>query len=383
MIRFLPDTWLDVVMRPLDMAAPEANSYVEIAAPDIRLAAAMFLAVAVLLVWRRRAGGGAAPVLWLLLLLAISMAIWLDTTGNGRYFIVWLVLLGPLCIGLVRLLPIGNARKLVLGGSLVGLQLLALAGNSPWGSWTWVQWKDPPYFQIEKPPQEPATYVTIANISYSLLAPQFPPGSRWVGLGGGVAPRDRPLVDKILSTSPNLVLLAPALPAATLDNGQPGESATQALGRLLQPHGLSLKVGAQCRHLASEGMLRLTHRKGDVPPETAGKHGFWLCPIEFRPEGIAAPKEVAQPVRELFETMERMCPRFFAGSGAPMAINSGWLKTYDSDTKIYLMDDGKVYYKFWRSLSAVEVGTRDDVVAGRATVDCANIRAPNWRRGGP
>jgi hypothetical protein len=382
-IRFTPDNWLDVLMRPLDMIAPEANTYVEIAAPETRLAAAVLLAGLVLVLWRRRAAQG-KPTLWLLALLAVSTAPWLATTGNGRYFIVWLVLLGPLCMGLIRLLPMKGERKLLLGGGLIAAQLFVLTQNPPWESWAWLRWTDPPYFQLDPPPAEPATYVTIANISYSLIAPQFPPQSRWVALGGGVAERDQPAVDKLLATSVRLTLIAPALPSQTLADGQPAEAAADALGKLLRPHGLSIRPGAQCRLLASDGMARIGERQGShAVDRSVKKWGFWLCPLEYRGRPETAPIDGDPAVNAVFEAVEQQCPRFFPAGAVPMKINGGWLKNYDSDTKLYVLDEGPVYYKFWRSLNAVEVGTRQSVVEGKASIDCAKIRAPNWRHGGP
>jgi hypothetical protein len=382
MIRFMPDDWLDVVMRPLDMVSPESNTYVEIAAPDLRMAGVMLLALAVLLLWRRRAAASHAT-LWLFALLLASTAMWLATSGNGRYFIAWLVLLGPLSIGLVRMLPGSVSSKVAMAGGLVALQLVLLFLSSPFGNWTWVDWRDPPYFQVDPPPARPATYVSIANISYSLVAPQFPAGSRWVGLAGGVAKRDEPMVKQLLATAPDLTLFAPALPGQTLPDGQPTEAAIEALGRLLQPQGLVLRTGAPCSHLFSRGMMQISRRYSAAPPDPARKYGFWLCPLDYRPGPAVQPPPVDPQVDAVFRAVQEACPRFFAGTDRPMKINGGWLKAYDSDTKVYVMDDGNVYYKFWRSLNSVRIGTREDVVSRRATVDCSKIRAPNWRRGGP
>ncbi|HTH78161.1 MAG TPA: hypothetical protein VL593_04220, partial [Ramlibacter sp.] len=138
MNRFLPDTWLDLLMRPFDMAAPEANVYVETVAPDVRLAIVLLLALALgaLWLWRRRASSTTpvnAPVVWLTVLLLVSMVPWFITTGNGRYFVAWLVLLGPLCVGLLRALPFTAGRKLALAAAVIGMQLFVLSQNTPFG----------------------------------------------------------------------------------------------------------------------------------------------------------------------------------------------------------------------------------------------------------
>ena len=382
MIRFTPDAWLDAVMRPLDMVAPEANTYVEIAAPDVRLAGALLLCVVLLALWRKRGAGPAAPTVWLLALLLVSMAAWLATSGNGRYFIAWLVLLGPLCAGAIRLLPATKSVKFSIAAGLIGLQLFVLTQNPPFGRWTWADWTDPPYFQIDAPPPEPATYVTIASISYSLVAPQFPAQSRWISLAAGVGKRDAALVDRLLASSPRLMLFAPALPSQTQPDGRPTPAAAEALGNLLRPHGLQLV--AACTLLGSGGLERvILQQRVNSSSGSAKKYGFWLCPLQYQQVPLTAPPEVGPQVAELFAAVERICPRFFSGGAAPLKINGGWLKNYDSDTKVYLMDDGSAYYKFWRSLNAVRIGSSEQLRAGAAAIDCSRIRAPNWRRGGP
>lgn len=382
MIRFVPDDWFDAVMRPLDMAAPEANTYVEIAAPDLRLAAALLLCFVLLALWRKRGEGSAGPVLWLLALLLVSMAVWLDTSGNGRYFIAWLVLLGPLCAGAMRLLPATRAAKLSVLAGIAGLQIFVLTQNSPFASWTWLNWSDPPYFQVDAPPQEPATYVTIASISYSIVAPQFPPQSRWIGLSAGLAKRDAAFVDQLLTTSPRLTMIAPALPSQTQPDGSPTLAVLESLGRLLHTRGLEI-TGA-CTMLESEGVKRIIVRQRSASDRgSERKYGFWLCPLRYRPGPVTAPPEVDPAVATLFTAVEKICPRFFSDGNVPLKINGGWLKNYDSDTKVYVLDDGSAYYKFWRSLNPVKIGAGDELRAGKAQIDCARIRAPNWRRGGP
>lgn len=382
MIRFIPDSLLDAVLRPLDMAVPEANTYVEIAAPDVRLAAALLLAAPAALLWRKRRADGAAATLRLLALLLVSLAVWLATSGNGRYFIAWLVLLGPLCAGAIRLLPATRSAKLTLAAGLIGLQLFVLTQNSPFGSWTWVNWTDPPYFQVDAPPPEPAAYVTVANISYALVAPQFPQSSRWIGISAGVSRRDAALLDHLLASSPRLTLFAPALPSQTQPDGTPTDAATEALGRLLRPNGLAMT--GTCSLLASEGLRRIIlQQRSAEEARSSRRYGFWLCPLEYRPGPVTAPPEVDPAVASLFAAVERLCPRFFSGAGAPLKINGGWLKNYDSDTKVYVLDDGTAYYKFWRSLNAVKIGSGEELRAGSARIDCSRIRAPNWRRGGP
>jgi hypothetical protein len=278
-----------------------------------------------------------------------------------------------------------TGKKLALGGALIIGQLFVLSENPPWRTWTWLNWTEAPYFQIDPPPAEPATYVTIANISYSLIAPQFPAASSWINLSGGVSPRDAPDVARRLSHARSLKMIVPSIPSEIVRGGQPSAAATDALGKLLRGQRLFLKQDASCTLLRSEGLARIGLRLGARPPaERADRYGFWICPIEYRPDIV--PSEAGErdaAVDPVFDAVERLCPRFFPSGGEAQRINGAWLKQYDTDTKVYLLDDGTALYKFWRSVNPVLIGTRGDLLAGRASIDCSKIRAPNWRRGGP
>jgi hypothetical protein len=387
MIRFLPDDWLDVVMRPLDMMSPEANMYVEISAPDVRLAAALLLAaiVAGLWLWRRR-GTPTRPVVGLTVLLMASMAPWLATTGNGRYFIAWLILLGPLCAGWARALPITPGKKVSIVAGLIGVQLFMLSEEPPWASWTWTNWEEPPYFQMDQPPADPATYVMIASPSYSLVVPQFPAESTWINLAGDIERRDAPEVAKRLSAARPLRLFIPVIPSQVLKNRQPTAAWIEAVGTLLEPHGLRFVAGSQCTFLHSDGLTKIGLKYGGRRlAEESWKFGFWICPLEYHAPAATAPPptETDAAVDAVFEAVERLCPRFFPSHAGMRRLNDGWLKHYDTDTTVYVLDDGTAMYKYWRSINPVVIGKREDLLAGRVTIDCSKIRAGNWRRGGP
>lgn len=386
MIRFMPDTWLDVVMRPLDMISPDANIYTEVAAPDARLAAALLLGVAVL-VFSRRAGAERRPALQLLALTLVAAAPWLATTGNGRYFTPFLLLLGPLCVGLLRLLSLSRSLKF----SAVALLLLAQAGliaeASPWGSWALAPWRGS-YFPVAAPPTQPHSYVTLTPISYSLIAPQFPAGSRWMNVSAPLAgPHEREYARKWLRDAGPLSLVAPSYPSQVDERGQPSQAVLKVFDKLLRPRGLSVVPGARCEFLRSEGLASMAFRyASSTPDKVARRFGFWVCPLHYDPaaETLTPPKTELE-VDAVFEAVERLCPRFFAaGDAQTQLVEGGATRHYpNSDTRVYVLDDGEVLYKFWRSLNPVTIGKREDVLAGRVQLDCSKIRAPTWRSGGP
>jgi hypothetical protein len=387
MIRFLPDTWLDVLMRPLDMISPEANIYVEVAAPDLRLAAALLLAAAVLLTSARKRPDQ-RPALQLLALTVLAMVPWLATSGNGRYFTPFLLLLGPLCIGLVRLLPVSRFMKFSAAGLMLVLQGFLLFEASPVGAWSLVTWRDGPYFQVAKPPADARSYVTLSPISYSLIAPQFPDTSRWMNASAPtVGEKERKYARQWLAQARSLYLIAPTLPSQMNEHWQPSPGVIQLFNRLVADRGLSLAADVHCEFLASRGLANFAmHDGASKDPQVASRFGFWLCPARYDPHAATdvVPDERDPALEAVFDAVEKQCPRFFpAGEAVTQRLPDGASRHYgNTDTRVYVMDDGEVLYKFWRSLNPVTIGTRADVLAGRVHVNCSKIRAPTWRTGG-
>ena len=133
MIRLMADTWQEAVLRPLSMAAPNGWIYTEIIAPDFRFLIALLLAaVAIISVGsRKRWRDRSKPVFLLLGLTFVSFVPWMATTGNGRYFMPYLILIGPLCLGLINILPSTRGMKASIAITVLGLQGFALYQNNP------------------------------------------------------------------------------------------------------------------------------------------------------------------------------------------------------------------------------------------------------------
>lgn len=388
MIRFMPDSWVDVLMRPLDMISPEGNIYVEVQAPDLRLAAALLLGAVVLLSSARRRADK-APALQLFALTLLAMIPWFVTSGNGRYFTPFLLLLGPLCIGLARLLPLSPSLKFSAMGLVLLLQGVLLFEAAPWGNWSLATWDRGSYFQVAAPPAQPRSYVTISPISYSLIAPQFPAESRWMNLSAPLAgERQQAYGRKWLSEAKSLYLVAPSLPSQMGADDQPSPAVLQVFEKMIQGRGLKLVDGTRCDFVPSRGLASMAlGRDLDKRPADAARFGFWLCPMRYDP--VAVPADVPGPadleVEAVFDAVEKLCPRFFpAGEASTQPFEEGASRHYSSsDTRVYVLDDGEVLYKFWRSINAVTIGRRADILAGRVHLDCTKIRAGTWRSGGP
>lgn len=387
------------------MAAPDAGIYVEFMAPDFRfLFALALLAVLAIAALRARVGGSASDktndrtASWrvtslLVAVMAASFVPWLMTSGNGRYFLPWLLFVGPLCVALARQLPITRTARLALVALFVALQAFAIQQSAPWRAWTMSEWKNPPYFQVEVPPEareRPSTYVTMAPISYSLLAPLFHPESRWISLYYAPAPAantpDARRTAALLAAagSGRLLLLVPAVQGAMTQDRLPDANVSAALGGQLRRYGLVLDRAGTCRFLHSRSLAAMG--LGEKTQEQREQSGFWLCGLE-RMEGGAPPAAPTTRHDAVFARLEAQCPRLFPSGGdhGSIALAHGEMRTYlSNEMKAYVYDNGEVFYKYYRALNPVLVGSIQDIMAGRAKLDCNRISGRSglpWERG--
>lgn len=391
MIRFQPDTLQQAFTRFFDMAAPDANVYVEIPAPDIRFAAILLLAGVAVLMWRRL-GPGRSPTLAMLVVLLASTAVWLGTTGNGRYFMPLLIAAGPIGIALICILPVTRALKATLAGLLVTGQLFVLVEQPPWSTWSMLKWTNAPYFDVRlgvDETQGPATtYASLSMLSYSLIAPQFPANSRWINLvASSATPRDQAWTDAFLrqaAAAGPLKVVTLSLPWASLPDGRPTGEILRAFNHLASRR--NLRIPGSCRHVASPGLARMADQEKRSGRDSGTQLGFWICPAVYEP-GLAEhsiERDAPLHVMEVLKRVGMQCPRFFPmGEPALIRLPDGWSRHYPhSETRVFVMDNGKVWYQFWRSVNAVHVGTVQDVLAGKAQLDCTKIRSDGaWRTG--
>jgi hypothetical protein len=393
MIRFLPDTWRDALLRPIAMAAPDAGVYVEIMAPDMRFAViALLILVLLAFAWRIR--WRELPVLPLLLWVIAAFAAWLFTSGNGRYFIPVLLVAGPLCMSLVYRLPSTRSFRLAVALGIVAVQALLLVSVDPRDSWALASWSDRPFFQVsldEEARTEPATYVTLTNISYSLIAPRFPAASRWVNISSLPDVRegspDTAKAQALFASSKSLNLLIPTAPDYITERGLPTEALSDTINGMLGTQRLKLADPEQCRLLHSRGLASMALRDLDkANPATLAKFGFWICPLKYPVEVAAKPELVAPTkVQRAVAAVEKRCPRFFQpGQISLSRLEGGWLRVYpQSDLKLYVLDDGQVFYKYMRALNPELIGETDEVAQEQFKMDCTAIRGRSglpWER---
>jgi hypothetical protein len=391
-IRFSPDTWWDAVMRPIAMAAPNGGVYVETVAPDFRFVFVLLLLVLVLFL-RRREKTGTRAAFGLLAFCAVAFVPWLATTGNGRYFMSVLWLAGPLCVALLWQMRVTRALRLSLLAGMIALQLFLVQQNTPWDSWGLKPWKDGAAFAVDVPEdlrQRPATYITLSNISYSLIAYQFHPASRWANLTTQTGDDDQSLAGRrtkaFLAAAGETYVLFPSGPGEAV-LGQPPLRVVQAQDEMLGGHGLGVRSGVPCRLLHSEGLTNLGLHRQDAPiTAPADQRGFWLCPVEKRTD--SAPRDARQPPADIeaaLDKVERTCPRMFPPGEARTSLMPNAARRFypSSDMRLYVFQDRQVAYKYMRALNPVVLGRIEEVLANGFRMECDHIRGRSglpWER---
>ena len=161
----------------------------------------------------------------------------------------------------------------------------------------------------------------------------------------------------------------------------------RVLNTQLVRHRLELPTPHGCRLLRSRGLVTVAFGQGGLrDPEKYSKIGFWVCPLKYPVEAPVTPKTQPGAVMgAVFAKLEQQCPRFFApGQTDALQIPGGEMRTYaDSEMKVYVFDGGAVLYKYYRTLNPVRIGSVDDVLSGKAKIDCSNIRGRSglpWER---
>lgn len=389
--RFIPDSLLEGLLRPLAMAVPDGWVYLEIIAPDLRFVLLLAL-LAILVVFARRVRAVSAALWPLLSLLALAFVPWLLTSGNGRYFIPMLMLSGVLCVALAHALPFSRGMRACLALGMLGLQGFAVAQNHPWQpsyGWGFQSWRDDTYYALDLQAEDrlrPATYLTVSMQTYSLVAPQFAPGSHWIHLGmlAGADPRT-PAVRQAhaqIAASDRLRMIMPVASLPTGADGLPDREVQRGLARLMEGQQLQFAhEGRACRRVVLRG-------PDDDGPTGAAvqQRGLWICDLDHAVAPPHPPDPAVADARDLqvFAAVERSCPRLFPpGQAGVLPTPQGPMREYASaDMKLYVWRDGTVRYKYERGLDFVTIGRVEQVLAPGFRMRCDQVpgRGLPWDR---
>lgn len=387
MLRFVPDTWLDLLLRPLLLVDPVAGLYTEIQAPDWRYLAVVLLLPAVAVSARgrlllRQTSGR------VMLGLTLAFYTWTAVSGNGRYFIWGLLLIGPLAVALARALPATrSARNTVIVG------LLALQGFSVWLTFEPNAWMLRPWGRADSPQiaagaltQQPAVFITVGSISHSILVPLFHPESRWSNVGGQMdlraGTREYAKLQLLLDAPLPHYGVIRATRLVMTDQQQPTEHAWAIIKRSFARYAV-----APTERPCTFAPAHLGGLPYDLKTTQENESGFWFCEIRRTRDNVVDSEDmrVAPELDDVFAQVEARCPRYFPpGNAVTRRMDEGVVRHYShSDTSVSINDAGAVYFKNMRALNPTEIGPVAAVRAGRFNLDCQRLPghyAPPWAR---
>jgi hypothetical protein len=398
-LRFIPDTWADALLRPLLLADPAVGLYSEIHAPDWRFTALLlFLAIAAAGLWGRRVWNmgrdrseapNAAPrplpmlnaAQWRMLVgFALCFYLWTFISGNGRYFTWALLILGPLVVVASRRLPGTQAMR-----NFALILALAVQGVAAWmtfevNTWGLRPWRSGPGLVLAKTPlrERPAVFLTIGSISYSILVPHMHPLSRWSNITGQQdlvpgMPEYEQLQALLRSPLPKYVLFNASRLARAQDD-RPLAEASDAMKRVMDQQ--NLRPLAEDCEFVSASIAGLPY---SIRTSRPVDDGFWFCPVEPK-AGTAvdtpARKPVAPELDDVFERIEQHCPRYFPSGTAHtrLGADGAYARHYSySDTSVYVNPAGDVYFKYFRALNPSVIGEVQTLRQGRFSLDCSRL----------
>ncbi len=394
MIRFIPDTLRDWVMRPVAMAAPDAFVYVELHAPDFRFVLVLLLMLALTACAYRFKSTVPLSLKVLTATIWLAFIPWMASSGNGRYFVPMLLGIGVVLVALVYHLPLSRSLRGALVALVLAVQGFVVFDVRQMDRWGYIPWQEAPYFEIQPTPgitDTPHSYVTMTQISYSLAAPQFHPASRWMSLAYMPA-QDSGRMEAVkaksfIGAARSLKLVIHTVPSATLPSGQPNASLIAGLNGELAIHRLRLLPDVACDLVRSKGVALLSYPAPEVTEAKLARSGFWVCPVSVLPENEQVPSTriTDANINQLIGKLEVACPRLFPpGQTSVYRIAGGVRRSYSgSDMAIMVLDGIGVMYKYWHALNPAFVGTEEEVRNGAFKMDCNKIRGRSglpWER---
>lgn len=383
MLRFLPDSWFEGLMRPFLLADPSAGLYYEDGAPDWRFFALLVMVAAALVAGRFKAQASTEHRR-LLLTLLVLFYVWTFSIGNGRYFMAGLLVVGPLLVVAWQWLPGSRSFRWLVLASLVAGQAWTVSNMYRPGAWNLVGWRNGPAVYVSPSPlrEKPAIFVTVTAISYSILVPSFHPQSRWSNLSGQVdITAGRPEFAKarqLLDAPLPIYLVAPANQGKGEPALQPDDIMWRVIKIALREHDLE-PIERRCDSVRTN---LLPHGSTGNSPLGA----FWLCPVRHMQRAAASDAAASRPANEMddvFERLEAYCPRFFPPGGSVTKRHEDhWLRYYlSSDMRVFVEDAGFVTFKYFRAFSPTVAGSIEDIRQGRINFDCSKLPGryqPPW-----
>ena len=384
MIRFAPDSLVDVLIRPAAMAFPQSNIYVEINAPEIKpILAIVGLAICCAVSWTRVKKTD--PVVRAFaLLLCLMYVMWICTSGNGRYFVGPVMLIAPLLGVVAEILSGRKVIALALLLMVISFQIYTVFVVNPFESWAQTRWEEAPGFRVEideRARDENATYISYAEPSFSIAAPFFNHQARWMNLGSIGVERKKFEYEKIsrLISSSSLLYLVVPVPPLKLDATDVAKPIISAyIADALAFDKLELIGIEACRFLSSKSLTpsyRIEYTDEMGRKAKISQAGFWLCPLKMN-EHLGVPDlKLPKFADSVISAVESKCPRYFPFSSRSVrADNSIIVVRYsESDMVLRLYPEKNVSYQYYSDFEEISLGVADDILNKPDSITCSSI----------
>lgn len=378
--RFAPQGVADALLFPFRMAILSRALYVETFAPDIRFAALVVAALALLMAPTKRGKNQAPPARALrpvdarvLAFFAVSAALWVATSANGRYGLL-VLLLGGLCFVRLteRLLPERPALGVLSLVLAVQVTMSTLAAPSRW--FIAEPWSDRwlPFDVPERARREPALYLTVEVLPMAAVAPFVNSASAFVNLSGqrSLAPDSPRLLALLKRHRGRVRVLGRSL---ELDGGKPlaGEVAyydkiVRRIGYTIDPEDCyAIGWRPDSADLLSRAANRLA---GDFPPhESLAMTSCALRPVKRDRDEVDAERRISA----LFDRVEQSCPRLFHGETAVTdPLREGWARYYGAfDARLEAHGEHVILNRY-RAGTAVDLGRASEWERGELPPAC-------------
>lgn len=355
-LRFVPESWRELLARPFLMAWPRYRVYVEALLPDVRPAAALGLGLLACVGLARRgsrrehaANMPRAAWIYFAVYCAIGGVLWLKVSGNGRYGLGLLLLLGVAVTGLLARL-LAPRRALFACAVIAGIQAILFVARVDGHRFMPVAHART-WFDVSVPSEyaeRPHAFVLTTLQSYSFVAPFVHPSSRFVDIGG-----DLPIDEHGPGGARAASIIRSGLEPVTLlkidsvdRNGLPLTSNLVEPRVVLGRFGLDIDANS-CLPLADIGEPPSvgSATSGDTfGARAVDARNLLVCKLVPGPTTPLVPALV----RAAFTRIEQQCPRLFgpvgpvintrdAGSDKPV-----WWRDYaNSDTRLTL--NGQIF----------------------------------------
>jgi hypothetical protein len=362
--RFTPQDIASALAFPFRLIALDRSLYSEIFAPDLRLAAFLVGATALLtlsLAKKLDARSALRAVDWRLLgFFGIAAVLWVATSANGRYGLVVLLLAGICLVRVGERVLAPRAARIILALLLVVQVATSLVAAptrwfiaEPW-SRQWLAFSVP-----ERARSTPALYLTVESLPMAVVAPFLDPRSSFINFRGlhSVAPDSPRLLALLAEHRGSIRALGRGL---QLGDGHPADEALAAYDATFLRIGYRVDR-ADCLTIdwqpqAGDALSRAANALALPQP---AHEPLSLVSCALRPAARDPEEERRERgMSSLFDRVESACAPLFRGQTAVTEpLGSGWSRHYAGlDARLEALG-GRVVLRRYRAGVLLDLGT--------------------------